>query len=125
MRKCRVGCLIRSERIVFNALAGTLFHKRYVFVRRGMVHNLRMIGFKNLVDSPGIADGANQNNQFQVGILLLQFQLNAIGIVFINIKDNKFFRTMCRNLSAKLGTDTSTASGHQHGLSINKLKDFL
>ena len=53
-----------------------------------VVDNVRFVLFKNHVDAAAVADGADEHHQVQVRILFLQLQLDVVGVVFVNIKDN-------------------------------------
>ena len=59
-----------------------------MLVGRRMVHDVRTVFFKHRLDPVGVPDGADEHHQVQVRILFLQLQLDVVGVVFIDIKDN-------------------------------------
>ena len=90
-----------------------------------MVDDLRMIFFKHSIDSMGISHRTDQHYQVQFRIIPLQFLLNVIGIVFINIKDDQLLRLMSCDLTAKLASDGTASSCDQHDFSRHIPHDTL
>lgn len=124
MHNGRIGGFVSADRVVLDGLAGAVLHQRNMLVGSGMVHNLRPVGFEDFEHPAAVADGADEGDQVKLRILLFQLQLDAVGVVFVNIKDDQLLRFMGRDLPAQFGTDGSAAAGDQDGLSGNKHKDF-
>ena len=120
----RIGGLVGTDRVVLDGFAGTVLHERDMLVRGGVVNDLRPVGFKDFEHPAAVSDGADEGNQVQFRILLLQLQLDAVGVVFVNIKDDQLLRLMGRDLPAQFGADGSAAAGDQDGLAGDKRKDF-
>ena len=53
-----------------------------------MVHDVGAVFLKHRLDPVGVPDGADEHHQVQVRILLLKLQLDVVGVVLIDIKDN-------------------------------------
>ena len=115
-----ICCFICTDRIVLDGLARAVLHQGDVLVRRRVIHYIRPVPSKDLLQSLAVADGANQRDQIQLRILVLQLHLDRIGIVLIDIEDDQRFRIIRSDLAAKLAADRSAAAGDHDGLSSQK-----
>ena len=59
-----------------------------MLVGRRMVYDVGTVFLKHRLDPVGVPDRADEHHQVQVRILFLQLQLDVVGVVFVNIKDN-------------------------------------
>ena len=84
-RLCRLIC---TEHVVLDGLVGAVLHEGHMLVGRRMVHDVGTVFLKHRLDPVGVPDRADEHHQVQVRILFLQLQLDVIGVVFVNIKDN-------------------------------------
>ena len=50
--------------------------------------------------------------------------MDLIGIVFVNIQNDKLLRLMRGDLTAKLTADRTAATGDQHHLAADEIKHF-
>ena len=114
-----------AEYIVFDRLVGAVLHQRHMLMRCCMVHNIGMIRFKHIVDPARVAHAADQNHQIQLRILFLQFLLQVVGIVFINIKHDQLRRLVTGNLTAQLASDGAASPGHQDPLAADVAHDLV
>ena len=121
---CRICSLIGSYHIVLDRLTGAVLHQRYVLMCGCMIYDLRLVGFKYPVDPFAVADGADQYLQVQVRITGLQFLLNVICVIFINIEDHQKLRLMTCDLTAELASDGTAAACYQDPFALQILKDF-
>ena len=83
---CRICSLIGSYHIVLDRLTWAVLHQRHVLMCGCMIYDFRLIGFKYPVDPFAVTDGAYQYLQVQVRITGLQFLLNVVSVIFINIE---------------------------------------
>ena len=83
-----------------------------MLVGRRMVHDVGAVFFKHRLDPVGVPDGADEHHQVQVRILLLQLQLDVVGVVFVDIKDDQLLRVMACHLAAQLASDGAASPGH-------------
>ena len=88
-----MGAFISTDDIILDGLTGADLHKGHMLVGRCVVDNIRAVLLKDLINSAAVPDGADDHLQVQAGILLLQFLLDIIGIVFINIKNDELLET--------------------------------
>ena len=72
-----------------------------------------------------ISHRTDQHYQIQFRIIPLQFLLNVIGIIFINIKDDQLLGLMSCDLTAKLASNGTASTGDQHYLSRHIPHDTL
>ena len=119
-----IGRLISSDGVVLNRLTGAVLHEGDVLVGRGMIDDLGMILLKNLEDTPAIADRADEDHEVQVRILLAQFQLDGIGVVFVDIEDNELLGIMPRNLTAELRADAPSPAGDEDDLAVDEVENL-
>ena len=82
-------CLISTKHIVFNGFIRTVFHKWHVFMGCRMKNNIRSIMLHDAFNSTCISNRTYQYFQLQIWILTNQLLLNVIGIVLIDIKNDK------------------------------------
>ena len=86
---CR--CLRRlpgSENIIFYCFIGADLHEGHMLMRRRMVHDIRLICRKDLVNPSCISHGSDQNQQIQIGIFDLKLLLDVIGVILVDIQND-------------------------------------
>ena len=120
---CR-GQLIGAHDIVLDSFIRAGLHKRHMLMGRRMVDHIRMILLQYAVYPVGVPDRSDQSHQIQIRILPLQFHLQIVCIVFIDIKDDQLLRASRCNLPAKLRPDGPSASGDHDDFSMNGFHDF-
>ena len=121
----RESRLVGSDHIVFDGLVGTCLHQRHMLVGRRVIDDLRPICIKYHLHPAAVPDRADQRYQVQIGVFLLQFLLDIVGVVLVNIKDNQLLGMMSGNLSAELTSDRAAPSGNQNSLSLNIGEDLV
>lgn len=88
----------------------------------GMINNLRTVSLKHLIYSSGIPYRTDNNSQIKLRIISLKLLLNCIGIVFIDIKNNKLLGAVRRYLTAKLRANRASSAGYKYCFAIYKFK---
>ena len=83
-----IGRAVGAEGIILNGLAGAVFHEGHMLVGRSMVDDLRAVGMENLCQAAAVTDRTNKRDQVKVRVFLLQLQLDGIGVVFVNVKND-------------------------------------
>ena len=78
--------------------------------------DIRPVCLDHTVYTSRVSYGTDQSDQIKTGILSFQLLLNSICIIFINIKDNQFFRSGTRDLTAQLASDGAASSGYHNDL---------
>ena len=117
-----VGRLIRADGVILDGLTGAVLHEGDVLVSRGVIDDLGMVLFKDLEDTPAVADGADQDHEVQIRILFPQLQLDGIGVVFVDIEDDELLRVVPGDLAAELRADAPPAAGDEDDLAVNKIE---
>ena len=117
--------LVGADDVVLDGLVGAFLHQRDVLVCRSVEHKLRPVGFHHMVQPDGITDRANDNLQIQLRMGAAQLHLNIIGIIFVNIQNNKLLRLRVGDLTAQLAADAAAAAGDQHHLAGNVAHDLV
>ena len=120
----RIGGLVGADHVVLNRLAGAVLHERHVFMGCRMVNDLRMIGIEHLEDPAAVPDGADEGDQLQIRIVGLEFQLDIVSVVLIDIENDELLGVMGCDLPAKLAADGSAAAGDQYPLAVNEMEDL-
>jgi len=120
-----VGRFIGADGVVLNGLTGAVFHEGDVLVGRGVVDNLGMVLLKDLEDTAAVADGADQGHKVQVRILFPQFQLDGVGVVFIDIEDDELLRMMTGHLAAEFRADASPTACDEDNLAVDEVINFM
>ena len=111
--------------IVLNGFVGAVFHQRHMLVGSCVENNMGTIGIHHRIHTGSIAYGTDQNRQIQIRILPLQFQLNIVGIVFIDVKNHQFFRIIFGDLTAKLGANRAATAGNHDTLTGDVLSNLF
>ena len=119
-----IGRLVGANRVVFDGFAGAVLHEGDVLVGRGVVNDLGPVELEDLVHAAAVADRSDQGLEVQVRILFLQFQLDIVGIVLIDVKDDQLSGLMGRDLPAELTADRPAAARDQDSLAVDKVKDL-
>ena len=117
-----IGRLIGADGVVLDGLTGAVLHEGDVLVGCGMIDNLGMILLKNLEDAAAVTDGTDQGHEVQVRILFPQLQLDGVGVVFIDIKDDELLRVMTGHLAAELRADASAAARDKDDLAVDEVE---
>ena len=120
-----VGGFIGADGVVLDGFAGAVLHEGHVLMGRGVIDDLGPVGIEDLEDAPAVPHGADQGHQVQLWILPLQLQLNLVGVVFIDIKDDQLLRIVGGDLPAQLRSDAAAASRHQDALAVDEVEDLL
>ena len=111
--------------VVLNSLTRAVLHKRHMLMGRRMEHNLRLVCTKYIVHSVGIANRGNKRHQVKLRVCHLKFLLNIIGVVLIYLHNHQLRWLEVRNLSAQLGTNTTTATSNHNNLVSHVLSDSV
>ena len=119
-----VGRLIGADGVVLDGLTGTVFHEGDVLMGGSVVDDLGMVLFKDLEDTAAVADGTDQGHEVEIWILLAQFQLDGVGVVLVDIKDDELLRVVASHLAAELRTDTPTAARDKDHLAVDELENL-
>ena len=120
-----VSRLIGADGVVLDRLTGTVLHEGDVLMGSGVVDNLGMVLLKDLEDTAAVADGADQGHKVQVRILFPQFQLDGVGVVFIDIEDDELLRMMTGHLAAELRADASPTACDEDNLAVDEVINFM
>ena len=126
MELIRGAChIICTEHIVLDCLVRAVLHKRNVLVSRRVVYDIRMVCLENILDALLITHRCDQRLQIEFRIILLQFKLYIISIVFIDINNDQLFRIMKRHLTADLASDGTASAGHNDHFAGDVISDLL
>ena len=100
-----VSDVARSRDVYQNRLAWVLLHQRDVFVSRSVEHHLRMVRPEHEVQTGGNPDVADDRDEFQGRIALLQFQAKVVHRGLPVVEKDKLLHPERRQLTAKLRAD--------------------
>ena len=80
-----VGCLVSADRVVLDCLVGAVLHERHVLVCCCMIDQLRSVILEDFEHPAAVADRSNKGYQVKIWILIPQFHLDVISVIFINV----------------------------------------
>ena len=120
-----IGGLIGADGVVLDGLVGAVLHEGDVFMGRGVIDDLWAIFLKDLEHAAAVADRADQRDQIQIGMCFFQLILDVIGIVLIDIEDDKLFGIVIGDLPAEFRADGAAAAGDQDDLAADEVEDLL
>ena len=110
--------ILGTEYIIKNSFYTVVLHQRNVFVRGCIDNDLWMISLKYFFKCFSVGDRTYFNLQIQtVSICYLQFLLNIICSVFIDIQNNDLFRIHFCQLSAEFWANGTAATCDQNNFS--------
>jgi len=119
-----VGRLIGADGVVLDGLTGAVLHEGDMLMGGGVIDDLGMVLLKDLEDTPAVADGADQGHEVEIRIFLAQFQLDGVGVVFVDIKDNELLRVVARDLAAELRADGPSPARDEDDLAVNEVENL-
>ena len=119
-----VGGFVCTDGVVLDGLAGAVLHQGDMLMGCGVIDDLRTVIVADLEDPAAVPHGTDQYDNVQIRVFILQLQLDVIGVVFINVKNDQTLRVMTGNLPAELRTDAAAAAGDHDGFSLDELKDL-
>ncbi len=120
-----VGRFIGADGIVLDRLAGAVLHQGNMLMGCRMVDDVRAVGGKDLIKPAAVTHGADEGDKVEVRVLLPEFQLDVIGVIFIDIKDDELAGIMGCDLTADLAADRAAAARDEDGFAIEEGKDFV
>ena len=80
---------------------------------------------KNIIQTRCVSNRTNQNFQVEIRMCTLEFHLDIICIIFINLKDNQLFRFCTGDLTTKLTANGTAATGNHDHLTGNISEYFI
>ena len=116
---------MQTNCIVLDCLTRAILHKRNVLMGSSVEHKVRAVLTQYIVQAVGIPDGTNENLQIQLRMGPLQFHLDLIGVIFVNIEDDQLSGVCPGDLTAKLTADGAAAAGDHDGLAGNVAHDLI
>ena len=122
---CCQSNVIRAEDVVLDGLIRAVFHERNMLVSRRMEDQLRMIFFKDDVQSVEVSYRANNKAHVFVGVVVLELLLEVVCCVFVDVQDHEHFRVLLDDLSAEFGTDGAATAGDKNHLVFDVRSDFV
>ena len=92
----------RAKDVVFHRLRRAAFlHQRHVLVSRRVEHDFRPVLGEYLVQTALVPNGADEHLHGTIlTVSVLQFPLQFVGAVFINVENNQLFRRKAHHLTA-------------------------
>ena len=120
----RIGGLVGADHVVLHGLAGAVLHEGHVLVGGRVVNDLGAVCVEHLEDAAAVPDGADEGDQLQVGVVVLELQLNIVGVVLVDVEDDELLGIVGRDLPAELAADGAAAAGNQHPLAMDEVEDL-
>ena len=115
-----------AQNIVLDRFCRADLHQRHMLVCCRMEHHSGMIGFKNLIQTLFIADGANEHRYRDIpAVLLLQLHQKLIGAVLVDIKNKQLAGLEAHHLTAQFAADGAAAARDQNGLAGEVAGDLI
>ena len=112
---CATEC---AEHVVLNAFDGVELDHRDVFVGRGMVDGVNVIGLHDAAKAFFVLNRTQKRYDFDLATLcclgFAQFFVYAVQGKFGQFKQQQLGRTAVENLTAKFGADRTACAGHHH-----------
>ena len=91
----------RAEHVVADGLLGAGLHQGDVLMGGGVEHHVGLVGIKQQFQPPGVPDGADLHAEGQLpAVLVQQLLLDVVGVILVNIEDDKPFGTVLDDLAA-------------------------
>ena len=72
-----------------------------------------------------VADRADDRHEIQVRIEMPELLLDGVGIVLVDIKNDKAFRPGLCDLTAELGPDGAASARHKDAFSVKRAEDLV
>ena len=118
--------VLGAQHVVLDRLGGADLHQRHMLVGRRVEHHRGVVGLKHLVQPLFVPDGADEHGHRDIAaVLLLQFHLQLVGAVLVDVKDEQLARVEAHHLPAQLRADGAAAARHQHRFAGEVAGDLL
>ena len=108
--------LVYGGLLTINGLNAVMLHKRNMLMCCRMAYKVGVILFENVVYSCFIANRADEHLEVKVGMGALELHLNIVGIILVDIENNKLLGVQVSCLTAQLAADAAAAAGDQNRL---------
>ena len=119
------GHSVGAQGVVLDGFVGAVFHERDMLVRRRMVDDLGPVLCEDTADTVLVRDTADQHHKIHVRIVFLQLQLDFIGCILIDIKQDQLLRGSGGNLAGQFGTDGTAGPGNHDRLAGQVIHDLV
>ena len=114
-----------TEYIHTDGLARIFFHQGHMLVGGCMEYHLRTIGTEYVFQTGTATHVANDGQEAQVRELLFQFQAKVVHRGLAHVVAHQPFDVEFGQLAADFATDTTSSTGHQHGLAPQQSGYFV
>ena len=94
-------------------------------MRRRMENDLRAVSAEHVVDLAGVSHAGDQDKKIEIGVVAEKFLLNVVRVVFVNIENDKLFRSVGGDLPAKFAADRSAAARHENDFVFDVAHDLV
>ena len=121
----RVGGLVGADGVVFDSLAGAVLHEGHMLVGRGVVDDLRAVFVEDFEHPAAVADGPDQDLEIEVRVLFAELELDVVGVVLIDVKDDQLAGAVGSDLPAEFGADGAAAARDKDSPAVDEVIDFL
>lgn len=112
-----VGHVARAYDVDKHGFAGILLHQRHMFVGRRMEHDLRVKAAENVVEAVDQAYVADYGSEFEVGVIVLEFQTDVVERCLGVVEHYEFPHAELGELAAEFRTDGAGGACYHNGLS--------
>ena len=120
-----VGRLVGAQDVVLDGLAGRVLHQRDMLVGGGVEDQLGLVALEDVLDASGVADGADEHREIEVGMMAEQLLLDVVGVVLVDVEDDEASGMVGGDLSAEFGADGAAAAGDEDGASVEVVEDLV
>ena len=86
---------------------------------------LRMIFFKDDIQTVQVSDRADDKAHIFVGVVVFQFLLEVISRVFVDVEDDEHLRILLNDLTAEFRADRTATAGDKDDLVLNIRSNFI
>ena len=95
-----------------------------MLMSRCVIDDLRPVVVEKLKHAAAVPNRSDQHLKVEVRIFFTQFQLDIVGIVFIDIKDDELAGRMRGNLAAELAADGTASASDEDPLAFDEVEDL-
>ena len=117
--------VVSAEDVILYSFVRAVLHQRNMLMGSCMEDQLRVVFFKYNIQSVEVSHRTDDKAHIFVWVMVLEFLLEVVCGVFIDVQDHEHLRVLLDDLSAEFGTDGSATASDEDDLVLDICCDFV
>ena len=117
--------VVSAEDVILYSFVRAVLHQRNMLMGSCMEDQLRVVFFKYNIQSVEVSHRTDDKAHIFVWVMVLEFLLEVVCGVFIDVQDHEHLRVLLDDLPAEFGTDGTATAGDEYHLVFDVGSNFV